>query len=161
MKSFHELPDYRDLRKLWKQEPVTPPVPDLELTPDHWVERGAEVIGWSLARLEHWISASGWLRAWLRLNLFLSIVLTSAGVLLLPPVAQCSSSSPGQPLDRPHLWRGLQARHRAAARRHQRGRALPRIRDLPADPSQAPASTGLPAGRILPVIHLNTSNHQP
>ncbi len=48
MKSFTELPDYKDLSKLWKQEPVTPPVPDLELTPDHWVERGAEVIGWSL-----------------------------------------------------------------------------------------------------------------
>jgi hypothetical protein len=88
MKSFTELPDYKDLRTLWKQEPVSPPVPDLELTPDHWVERGAEVIGWSLAQLEHWISASGWLRAWLRMNLFLSIVLTSAGVLLLPPVAQ-------------------------------------------------------------------------
>ena len=88
MKSFTELPDYKDLSKLWKQEPVSPPVPDLELTPDHWVERGAEVIGWSLARLEHWLSSSGWLRAWLRLNLFLSIVLTSAGVLLLPPVAQ-------------------------------------------------------------------------
>lgn len=88
MKSFTELPDYKDLRILWKQEPVSPPVPDLELTPDHWVERGAEVIGWSLAQLEHWISASGWLRAWLRMNLFLSIVLTSAGVLLLPPVAQ-------------------------------------------------------------------------
>lgn len=88
MKSFTELPDYKDLRILWKQEPVSPPVPDLELTPDHWVERGGEVIGWSLARLEHWLSASGWLRAWLRMNLFLSIVLTSAGVLLLPPVAQ-------------------------------------------------------------------------
>jgi len=88
MKSFTELPDYQDLRQLWKQEPVSPPVPDLELTPDHWVERGAEVVGWSLARLEHWLSASGWLRAWLRLNLFLSIVLTSAGVLLLPPVTR-------------------------------------------------------------------------
>ncbi len=88
MKSFHELPDYQDLRQLWKQEPVSPPVPDLELTQDHWVERGAEVVGWSLARLEHWLSASGWLRAWLRLNLFLSIVLTSAGVLLLPPVTR-------------------------------------------------------------------------
>jgi len=102
MKSFHELPDYKDLRKLWKQEPVSPPVPDLELTPDHWVERGAEVIGWSLARLEHWISASGWLRAWLRLNLFLSIVLTSAGVLLLPPVAQVLEQ-----LARSSHWLGL------------------------------------------------------
>ena len=88
MKSFDELPDYQDLHRLWKQEPVERPRPDLELTPDHWVERGAEVLGWSLARLEHWLSASGWLRAWLRLNLFLSIVLTIAGVLLLPPVAQ-------------------------------------------------------------------------
>ncbi len=88
MKSLNELPDYRDLCKLWKQEPVARPVPDLELTPDHWVERGAEVVGWSIARLEHWLSESGWLRAWLRLNLFLSIVLTSAGMLLLPPVAQ-------------------------------------------------------------------------
>ena len=88
MKSFSELPNYRDLRKLWKQEPIDPPRPRLELTPDSWVERGAEVVGWSLARLEYWLSESGWLRAWLRLNLFLSIVLTSAGVLLLPPVAQ-------------------------------------------------------------------------
>lgn len=102
MKSFTELPDYKDLRQLWKQEPVSPPVPDLELTPDHWVERGAEVIGWSLARLEHWLSASGWLRAWLRLNLFLSLVLTSAGVLLLPPVAQVLEQ-----LARSSHWIGL------------------------------------------------------
>ena len=31
MKSFQELPDYRELRKLWKQEPIERPVPDLEL----------------------------------------------------------------------------------------------------------------------------------
>jgi len=102
MKSFTELPDYKDLRQLWTQEPVSPPVPDLELTPDHWVERGAEVIGWALARLEHRLSASGWLRAWLRLNLFLSIVITSAGVLLLPPVAQVLEQ-----LARSSHWIGL------------------------------------------------------
>jgi hypothetical protein len=88
MKSFSDLPDYRELRRRWKQEPIKKPKPDLELTPDSWVERGAEVLGWSLARLEYWLSESGWLRAWLRLNLFLSIVLTTAGVLLLPPVAR-------------------------------------------------------------------------
>ncbi len=88
MKSFSDLPDYRELRKLWKQEPVEPPTHDLELTPEGWVERGAEVIGWSLCRLEYWLSQSGWLRAWLRLNLFISIVLTITGVLLLPPVAR-------------------------------------------------------------------------
>jgi len=102
MKSFNELPDYKNLRQLWKQDPVPPPVPDLELTPDHWVERGAEVVGWSLARLEHWLSESGWLRAWLRLNLFLSIVLTIAGMLLLPPVAQVLEQ-----LARSSHWIGL------------------------------------------------------
>jgi len=85
MKSFSDLPNHRELRRLWKQEPLDRPTANLELTPDNWVERGAEVIGWSIARLEHWLSASGWLRAWLRLNLFLSIVLASAGLLLLPP----------------------------------------------------------------------------
>ena len=49
------------------------------------MERGAEVLGWSLARFEYWLSASGWLRAWLRLNLFLSVLLMIAGVLLMPP----------------------------------------------------------------------------
>jgi hypothetical protein len=91
MKSFSELPDYRELRKLWKlwkQQPIKEPKPDLELTPDSWVERGAEVLGWSLARLEYWLSEGGWLRAWLRFNLIVSIVLTSAGLLLLPPVAR-------------------------------------------------------------------------
>ena len=88
MKSFSELPDYRELRRLWKQEPIERPTPDLELTPDSWVERGAEVIGWWLARLEFWLSESGWLRAWLRLNLVVSIALASAGLLLLPPVTR-------------------------------------------------------------------------
>ncbi len=50
MKSFSELPDPTELSKLWKQEPVADPEPDLELTPDSWIERGAEVIGWAIAR---------------------------------------------------------------------------------------------------------------
>jgi len=85
MKSFSDLPSHRELRRLWKQEALDRPTADLELTPDSWVERGAEVLGWSLARFEYWLSASGWLRAWLRLNLFLSVLLMIAGVLLLPP----------------------------------------------------------------------------
>lgn len=88
LKSFSELPELGDSPRLWQQKPIAEPEPDLELTADSWVERGAEVLGWWIARLEHWLSASGWLRAWLRLNLFVAIVLTSAGVLLLPPVAR-------------------------------------------------------------------------
>ena len=77
-----------DLQTFWKQEPVPRPRSSLELTSESWVERGAEVLGWSLARLEYWLSESGWLRAWLRLNLFTSIVLTAAGVFLIPAVAR-------------------------------------------------------------------------
>ena len=40
--------------------------------------------GWSLARFEFWLSASGWLRAWLRLNLFLSVLLMIAGISVSP-----------------------------------------------------------------------------
>lgn len=86
MKSFSELPDITELQRLWRQKPITLPDPQLELTNDSWVERGAEVLGWHFCRLEHWLSDSGWLRAWLRLNLILSIALTVAGVFLLPPV---------------------------------------------------------------------------
>ena len=88
MKSFNELPEHRELRRIWKQEPLERPRPNLELTQDNWVERGAEVLGWSIANLEYWLSESGWLRAWLRLNLLLSIVLTIAGTLLFPPVTR-------------------------------------------------------------------------
>ena len=51
MKSFSDLPNHRELRRLWKQEPLDRPTANLELTPDSWVERGAEVLGWSLARV--------------------------------------------------------------------------------------------------------------
>jgi hypothetical protein len=77
-----------DLQTFWKQEPVPRPRSSLELTSESWLERGAEVLGWSLARLEYWLSKSGWLRAWLRLSLFVSIVLTAAGVFLIPAVAR-------------------------------------------------------------------------
>ena len=88
MKSFEELPDGDAFERLWKQQPVRPPEPDLELRPDSWVGRGAEVIGWWLARLEHWLSESGWLRAWLRFCLWLSVALTAAALLLLPAVTK-------------------------------------------------------------------------
>ena len=46
MKSFDQLPDYKDLQCLWKQERIERPIPNLELTPDSGMERGAEVVGW-------------------------------------------------------------------------------------------------------------------
>lgn len=88
MKSFDELPDGEELERFWKQERVRKPEPDLELNPDSWLERGAEVVGWWLARLEHWLSESGWLRAWMRFCLWLSVILTTAAILLLPAVTK-------------------------------------------------------------------------
>ncbi len=87
-KSFNELPPSEALCGLWKRQPVPRPEPDLELTRDSWIERGAEVVGWWIARLEHWLSEGGWLRAWLRLCLGLSVALAAAGLLLLPAVAK-------------------------------------------------------------------------
>lgn len=102
MKSPSEIPELPRLRDLWNPQPVAGPEPDLELVPDSWIERGVEVLVWWLARLEHWLSASGWLRAWLRLSLFLSVVLTSAGLLVLPPVVQVL-----QELGRSSQWLGV------------------------------------------------------
>lgn len=77
-----------ELRRLWKQESLRPPRRDLELTQESWIERGGEVVGWWLACLEYWLSASGWLRAWLRLNLIVGLALGVAGMLLLPAAAR-------------------------------------------------------------------------
>jgi hypothetical protein len=73
---------------LWLQRPVRRPGDALELPPDNALARGLEVTAWSFARLEHWLSPGGWLRAWLRLNLILAIALSVAGMLLLPAAAR-------------------------------------------------------------------------
>lgn len=86
-KSLNDLPEADAAGRFWKQHPITRPKPDLELPPERWIERGAEVIGWWLARFEHWLSSSGWLRAWLRVCLWLCVTLTAAGLLLLPAVS--------------------------------------------------------------------------
>jgi len=86
-KSFNGLPDDENSGGLWKQHPINKPEPDLELPSESWLERGAEVIGWWFAKLEHWLSGNGWLRAWLRFCLWVCITLTAAGLLLLPAVS--------------------------------------------------------------------------
>jgi len=86
-KSFNDLPDDENSGGFWKQQPITKPKPDLELPSESWLKRGAEVIGWWFAKFEHWLSGSGWLRAWLRFCLWVCITLTAAGLLLLPAVS--------------------------------------------------------------------------
>ena len=68
----------------WHPEEMPQPMiqPDLHrLGP---VEREAEVIRYSLRRAEYWVSPSGWLREWFRLNLWVAIVLAIPAILVAP-----------------------------------------------------------------------------
>jgi len=77
---------YRVLRYLWN--PVPPPQPSIDPDLDEmsWPERSAEVIGFAALSIEHWLSRGGVLREWLRLNLWLAVLLTLFAVLLVPPI---------------------------------------------------------------------------
>lgn len=72
---------------LWNPQPITRPQIDsavLDLPP---AQRGVEVILYWTARTEHWLSPTGWLRAWVRLNLWVAVVLAVCAFTVLPAVA--------------------------------------------------------------------------
>lgn len=73
-------------RRIWDPTPVPKPqiVPDLEHL--GWPERSAEVLRHALLSVEHWLSRGGWLREWIRLNLWLGVVLIVAALMVVPPV---------------------------------------------------------------------------
>jgi hypothetical protein len=70
--------------KLWSPRPLPPPSIDPEFRTMGWLERSAEVIRFSLLCLEYWVSGSGILREWLRLNLWVALFLFSAAILIIP-----------------------------------------------------------------------------
>ena len=73
-------------RRVWDPAPVAKPVIDPDLDQLSWPERCAEVVRHTLLSIEHWLSRGGWLREWIRLNLWLGVVLLVAALLIVPPV---------------------------------------------------------------------------
>ena len=74
-------------RTLW--QPKSPPKltidPDLVKLP--WQVRSAEVIRYFLLSVEHWISPSGWLREWIRLNVRIAVTVAATALLVVPAVS--------------------------------------------------------------------------
>ena len=69
---------------LWETQPITRPILDrgfLELPPS---QRSVEVILYWMARGEHWLSPNGWLRAWVRLNLIIAVLLGVSALTVVP-----------------------------------------------------------------------------
>jgi hypothetical protein len=79
-------PALRLARRMWDPAPVAKPMIDPDLDQLSWPERCAEVVRHALLSIEHWLSGGGWLREWIRLNLWLAVVLIAATVLVIPPV---------------------------------------------------------------------------
>jgi hypothetical protein len=71
---------------MWDPAPVPKPVIDRDLHQLGWPERCAEVLRHTLLSIEHWLSQGGWLREWIRLNLWLGVVLIVAALVVVPPV---------------------------------------------------------------------------
>ena len=72
--------------RFWNPVPIPRPEIDVELASMSWPERTAEVICFTLLSIEHWLSQGGLLREWIRLNLWLAVILSVAAVLVVPPV---------------------------------------------------------------------------
>ena len=73
-------------RRVWNPAPVSKPMIATDLEHLSWPERSAEVVRHALLSAEHWLSRSGWLREWIRLNLWLGVVLIVATLLVVPPI---------------------------------------------------------------------------
>tara|TARA_R110002096_G_scaffold342549_1_gene535525 strand:- start:10547 stop:11164 length:618 start_codon:yes stop_codon:yes gene_type:complete len=72
---------------LWNPHPIQRPALDQEFQSLAWPQRGVEAILYWLGCSEHWLSPSGWLRAWLRLNIWIAVFLTISAFTVVPAVA--------------------------------------------------------------------------
>ena len=73
--------------RVWSPVPVERPHVDRELLRMPWPERAAEVIRYSVLRVERWLSPNGALREWVRLNLRVGVIALTLALLLVPPVS--------------------------------------------------------------------------
>jgi hypothetical protein len=70
----------------WRPIPIEPPQVDQDETRLPPIERSAEVIRYSLLKMEYWISPNGRLREWLRFNLAVAFIIGIPALLIVPIV---------------------------------------------------------------------------
>jgi hypothetical protein len=76
----------RALILAWRPTPVAPPTLDSHLETLSGIERVAEVLRFSVLSVENAISPQGGVRAWLKLNLLVALVLAIPAVLVVPVI---------------------------------------------------------------------------
>jgi hypothetical protein len=76
----------RALMLAWRPTPVAPPALDSHLETLSGIERVAEVLRFSTLSVENAISPHGGLRAWLKLNLLVALVLAIPAALVVPVI---------------------------------------------------------------------------
>lgn len=74
------------LRNAWRPQPPPPPRLDRDVDTLPTIERVAEVTRFNVLALEQAISPNGGLRAWLKLNVLVALVLAIPAVLVVPVV---------------------------------------------------------------------------
>jgi hypothetical protein len=73
-------------RRVWNPAPIPKPVIPTDLGHLDWPERTAEVVVHSILSVEFWLSSGGWVREYIRLSIWIAVVLLVAAVLVIPPV---------------------------------------------------------------------------
>jgi len=81
--------------EFWQPQPIQEPRLNPAVFRLPWPQRSAEIILWWIRKLEHWLSPSGWLRAWIRLNLWLATVLCVAAFTVIPAVTSVMNGLTG------------------------------------------------------------------
>ena len=66
--------------------PLVPPVPSFDISSIPWAYRVTEVLRYAALALEYSLSPGGGLRAWLKLNLVIGIVLGITALIVVPMV---------------------------------------------------------------------------
>jgi hypothetical protein len=72
---------------LWKPEPLPEPDIDPDMLELPWPERSAEVTRHFVLSAERWVSPSGWLREWVRINVRLAVAFAATALLVVPTVS--------------------------------------------------------------------------
>lgn len=82
----------RTLKIVWQPAPVRPPEVDPDLTDLSGIQRSTEVLRYKILQLEYELSSGGGLRAWLKLNLLVALLLVIPALLVVPVITFLLSS---------------------------------------------------------------------